>query len=81
MHATQDDGISCLFAATHFRRCAAVHKLLLYGADPNVPNKMGLTPLHVAAAAGNVKLAKTLVNGEQMYSINNHVNEHLNILK
>jgi len=64
VHATQDDGISCLFSATHFRRAAVVQKLLSCGVDPNAANKVGLTPLHVAAAAGDVKLAKTLVYGK-----------------
>lgn len=66
MHATQDDGISCLFSATHFRRGVVVQKLLSFGVDPNVSNKVGLSPLHVAAAAGDVKLAKTLVYGKKI---------------
>ncbi len=35
--------------------------LLTYGADPNVPDRLGYTPLHHAAAAGNYAVVEALL--------------------
>jgi ankyrin repeat protein len=50
-----------LHVATHRANADCVAALLDAGADPTVPNKLGETPLHVAAARGLVDIASLLL--------------------
>ena len=36
--------------------------LLLFGADPTIPNKNGFTALHVAARHGHIDIVNLLIN-------------------
>ncbi len=36
--------------------------LLLFGADPTIPNKNGFTSLHVAARHGHIDIVNLLIN-------------------
>lgn len=49
-------GTTPLVRAAKAGDVAAVRLLLAHGADPNLPNSVGITPLHAAAGTGSTKL-------------------------
>ena len=65
-----EEGVSCVYSATHFGHVGAVRMLIEYKANVTVTNHDGGTPLHLAAADGNTSLIKLLIEGECI-SINN----------
>ncbi|XP_038657381.1 receptor-interacting serine/threonine-protein kinase 4 [Scyliorhinus canicula] len=59
-----DDGMSLLHYAVELGNEEAVRLLLLYNANPNIPNKRGSTPLHLAAEK-NLKIIAELLLGKK----------------
>ncbi|XP_072441806.1 receptor-interacting serine/threonine-protein kinase 4 [Chiloscyllium punctatum] len=59
-----DDGMSLLHCAVQLGNEEAVRLLLLYNANPNIPNKRGSTPLHLAAEK-NLKVIAELLLGKK----------------
>lgn len=57
-----EDGASAIWYAAKENEFAAVEMLLSHGADVNVANSKGITPLHEAAANGSIRTCKLLVN-------------------
>ncbi|XP_078416454.1 receptor-interacting serine/threonine-protein kinase 4 [Cetorhinus maximus] len=60
-----DDGMSLLHYAVQLGNEEAVRLLLLYNANPNIPNKRGSTPLHLAAEK-NLKVIAELLLGKKV---------------
>ncbi|XP_041067988.1 receptor-interacting serine/threonine-protein kinase 4 [Carcharodon carcharias] len=60
-----DDGMSLLHYAVQLGNEEAVRLLLLYNANPNIPNKRGSTPLHLAAEK-NLKIIAELLLGKKV---------------
>ncbi|GAB1316489.1 hypothetical protein MFIFM68171_06699 [Madurella fahalii] len=56
------NGQEALKQAVKLQKPQAVGLLLKKGADPNFSNSRGWTPLHDAAATGNLEIIKTLIN-------------------
>lgn len=54
------DGRTALMLAVRQGQANAVRELLAHGADPNVPDGYGTTPLHAATAAGNSSIIVVL---------------------
>jgi ankyrin repeat protein len=50
-----------LFSAVHSRKAEAVAYLLAHGADPNVSEKFGLTPLEAASRHGDLAVVRLLI--------------------
>ena len=57
----QVNGDTPLFAAIKHNHPSIVTTLLLYGADPNVPNRYGIMPLVMACRKGNKKIVQSLL--------------------
>ena len=62
VNVTDEIGNTPVHAAAKLSRYGAVDALgRLYGADMDVENKLGMTPMHVAIAGSNQKMAELLV--------------------
>jgi ankyrin repeat protein len=59
--AKNSQQVAALHAATAVREAGMVERLLLNGADPNLTQQDGFTPLHVAAQHGDVPIVALLV--------------------
>lgn len=57
------DGMTLLHLCSFTGRVACVRRLLELGANPNLADNEGWTPLHVAAAAHHVDILKLLLQG------------------
>ncbi|KAK2037554.1 ankyrin, partial [Colletotrichum somersetense] len=55
------EGNTALHTAVANGKLVVVLRLLSYGADPNVENAIGWTPVHVAVRMGSVDLVEALV--------------------
>ncbi len=62
INATQPDGMSALFWAVYHEEAAMVSLLLDAGADANVQNRYGLTPLIQASTTGNGEIISMLLD-------------------
>ncbi len=62
INATQPDGMSALFWAVYYEEANMVSLLLDAGADANVQNRYGLTPLIQSAIAGNGEIISMLLD-------------------
>ncbi len=58
---TADTSASALHWAAHRNDLGAVRRLLSEGADPNLANRFGVTPLHEAAIVGNAEMLEALL--------------------
>ena len=56
-------GLTALHHASRENAIETVEVLLSLGADPNIPDPQGISPLRVAAANANLDLAKVLIEG------------------
>ncbi|MCH2038369.1 MAG: ankyrin repeat domain-containing protein [Rickettsiales bacterium] len=61
VNIADEDGNTALIYATKQSRVTAIRYLLVNGADPNKPNAMGVTPLHVAASIGQADVIDALL--------------------
>jgi ankyrin repeat protein len=61
-----------LWAAVSKRNYEAVELLLMNGADPNIVNSDGRTPLHLAALQGHAEMIKALVKAGASVSVRDH---------
>lgn len=59
-NAADDYGNSLLAVSIRTKQQTITDYLLAHGADANVPDKNGFTPLHIAATVDNVEAAKAL---------------------
>jgi ankyrin repeat protein len=57
-----DTSASALHWAAHDSDLGAVRRLLAEGADPNLANRFGVTPLHEAATVGNAELLELMLD-------------------
>jgi uncharacterized protein len=57
-----DSSASALHWAAHRNDLDAVKRLLSEGADPNLENRFGVTPLHEAATVGNAAMLKAMLD-------------------
>ena len=64
----KEDGVSCLYSATHFGHKSLVEVLLSKGAKVNLANSDGVAPIHLAAADGYPRLISTLIKGTHAMS-------------
>jgi ankyrin repeat protein len=71
MRARDEAGNTSLHAAVRGKDADAVKSLLEAGSNSGVANKAGETPLHLAAAAGDLRIAKLLAAASTA-SINQH---------
>jgi hypothetical protein len=71
MSARDEAGSTTLHAAVRGKDADAVKSLLEAGANAGVANKAGESPLHLAAAAGDLRIAKLLASATTA-SINQH---------
>ena len=62
INATQPDGMSALFWAVYYEEADMVSLLLDAGADANVQNRYGLTPLIQSAITGNGEIISMLLD-------------------
>jgi uncharacterized protein len=62
INALQPDGMSALFWATYYEEADMVSLLLDAGADANVQNRYGLTPLIQSAITGNGEIISLLLD-------------------
>lgn len=56
-------GLTALHHASRENSIETVEVLLALGADPNIPDPQGISPLRIAAANANLDLAKVLIQG------------------
>ncbi|HUQ53672.1 MAG TPA: ankyrin repeat domain-containing protein [Gammaproteobacteria bacterium] len=61
-HTSADTSASALHWAAHNNDVGAVKRLLSEGADPNLANRFGLTPLHEAATARNAEMLELMLD-------------------
>ena len=61
LNATNKKGFTPLMLAVRKQHVESALALLLAGADPDIPDRDGDTPLHHAAQLGNLKLVRLLV--------------------
>lgn len=61
INATQADGANALLWAAHHDNLETVSLLLTRGAEPNVANRYGITPLSEAALNGNAAMVERLL--------------------
>ena len=76
MSARDEAGNTSLHAAVRERDADAVKSLLEAGANAGVANKAGESPLHLAAAAGDLRIVKLLA-ATTTASVNQHGPEGL----
>lgn len=67
-------GITALTAATLNGYTAIAEMLLDKGADPNIPDECGNTPLHHAVQTQRIEITKLLLRHGALMSIRNHAN-------
>ncbi len=60
--APSADGTTALHRAINVNDVTRVEALIHAGADVNAPNRYGASPLSLAAAAGNARIIRTLLN-------------------
>ena len=58
------DGMTALFAAAYLNETKAMERLIMVGADPDLPDDFLQTPLFVASFQGNTKAIEILLNAK-----------------
>ena len=57
----EDNDVTALAEATLYNRATVVQQLLENGADPELSNVFGLSPLHIAAQSGHAEVVRLLL--------------------
>jgi ankyrin repeat protein len=69
----QDEyGDTALYRAVEAGDELSVQQLLLKGASPNVPNKAGWNPLHVASANDDIRVVRRLIDARAQLDAKTH---------